>query len=266
MTQRDHWFSDETAEREWPEPGPPTGELAERISALEGRVMRVEGALLARGMLPRAEAGDVGAGEGFAGGIVVERATQRGRAEAASVRPAENPPSEPIEAVPPPLPAVAVAAPDRRTWEEMIGKNWASWVGAIVVVLGVFFFLKYAWDQGWLVLSPAARVWVAIAAGVVSAGVGLVLGSDRAPLWVAAKRGGSMRVLSGTLMGLGVAVGMSACFAAHVMFEPAVFSRGGATLGVVLCAAAGIALAVHANVMSVAIIALLGAYLGPMIL
>ena len=24
MTQRDHWFSDETAEREWPEPEPPT--------------------------------------------------------------------------------------------------------------------------------------------------------------------------------------------------------------------------------------------------
>jgi uncharacterized membrane protein len=37
-----------------------------------------------------------------------------------------------------------------RTLEAMIGRNWTSWVGAIVVVLGVFFFLKYAWEQGWL--------------------------------------------------------------------------------------------------------------------
>jgi uncharacterized membrane protein len=140
--------------------------------------------------------------------------------------------------------------------EAVIGKNWASWVGAIVVVLGVFFFLKYAWDQGWLVLSPAARVWTAIFAGVCAASVGLWLSKWRE----------SMRVLSGTLMGLGVAVGMSACFAGHVMFEPAVFSRFGATVGVILCAAAGIGLSVYANVMSLAIVAMVGAYLAPAIL
>src|SRR5688572_20394097 len=37
--------------------------------------------------------------------------------------------------------------PDGPSLESLIGKNWTSWVGAIVVVLGVLFFLKYAWDQ-----------------------------------------------------------------------------------------------------------------------
>jgi uncharacterized membrane protein len=156
--------------------------------------------------------------------------------------------------LPQPRPTPTRATPNGPSLESLIGKNWTSWVGAIVVVIGVLFFLKYAWDQGWLVLPPAARVWATIAAGAASIAAGQYLHRK------------SMRVLSASLIGLGVAVAMAACFAASTLFQPAVFSRSGATAGVLLTAAVGIALAVRTNTVSLAIVALLGAYVAPAVL
>jgi uncharacterized membrane protein len=143
--------------------------------------------------------------------------------------------------------------PDR-TLEATIGRNWTSWIGAIVVVLGVLFFLKYAWDQGWLAMSPAMRVTTAIATGITFGAAGA---------WVHRR---DMRVLAGTLTGAGVAIVMAAFFAGHTMFDPPVFSAQVAMAGVCAAAAAGIWRALRMNVMSLAIIALLGAYLAPAIL
>jgi uncharacterized membrane protein len=167
-------------------------------------------------------------------------------------RPALRP--VPAPALAPAVPAEILHKDETQDMESMIGKNWTSWVGAVVVVLGVCFFLKYAWDQGWLVLPPAARVWLSIAAGAGSIAVGQ---------WVGRK---SMRVLSASLMGLGLAISMAGCFAANVLFEPAVFSQGGALAGVIITAGVGTAMAFYGDVMTLAIIALLGAYLGPAVL
>jgi uncharacterized membrane protein len=138
--------------------------------------------------------------------------------------------------------------------EELIGRNWTSWIGAIVVVLGVLFFLQYAWDQGWLALSPTARVMSAIGTGVA---FGL------AGEWV---RRRDMRVLAGTLTGAGVAIVMAAFFAGHTMFDVPVFSARVAMAGVCAAAGAGIGRALRMNIMSLAIVALVGAYLAPAVL
>jgi uncharacterized membrane protein len=142
----------------------------------------------------------------------------------------------------------------KKSLEDLIGRNWTSWIGAIVVVLGVLFFLKYAWDQGWLAMSPAARVATAIATGVAFGATGA---------WV---RRRDMRVLAGTLTGAGVAIVMAAFFAGHTMFDVPVFSARVAMAGVCAAAVAGIWRALRMNVISLAIIALLGAYLAPAIL
>jgi uncharacterized membrane protein len=157
---------------------------------------------------------------------------------------------------PPVISAPPVSRPKRgeATLEAMIGRNWTSWVGAIVVVLGVLFFLKYAWDQGWLAFSPAVRVGAAIAAGIAFELAG----------WWTGRR--SMRVLAGTLTGAGVAIVMAAFFAGHTMFDEPVFPAKVALAGVCAAAAVGIWRGLRMNVMSLAIVALLGAYLAPAIL
>src|SRR5688572_9770783 len=70
-----------------------------------------------------------------------------------------------------PRPTPARAGPSRSI-ENVIGQNWASWVGAIVLFLGIVFFLKYAWDQGWIRPSPAMRVAAAVASGAALAAAG----------------------------------------------------------------------------------------------
>ncbi|MEZ0268524.1 MAG: DUF2339 domain-containing protein [Phycisphaerae bacterium] len=154
-----------------------------------------------------------------------------------------------------PLPH-APAAPvlPQRDLESRIGQNWASLVGALVVVLGVFFFLKYAWDEGWLHLPPTGRV---IAALIASAAL-IVAGQ-----WTHRRR---MGALAATLSGAGVAVGMAACFAARVLFDPPVFSTPAAFVGVSIAAALGILLALRLDSLSVALVALFGAYVAPLIL
>jgi uncharacterized membrane protein len=150
--------------------------------------------------------------------------------------------------------AVAKEAAKDGALESMIGRNWTSWVGAIVVVLGVLFFLKYAWDQGWLTMSPAMRVASAI-------GAGLAFGVAGEWLYRRAMRG-----LAAAVTGAGVAIVMGAFLAGHSMFEEPIFSAKVAAAGVCAAAAAGISRALRINAVSLAIIALLGAYLAPAVL
>jgi uncharacterized membrane protein len=153
---------------------------------------------------------------------------------------------------PPPLPVIP-AAP-ARDLEALIGQNWASWVGGIILLLGICFFLEYAWEQGWIRPSPAARVAVAALLGA-----GLCAGGE----WLWRKR---MRELAGTLHGTGIAVLIATFFGANRYFDPPVFSRGVAFAGVGIAAALGIALALRVNVLAVAALALIGAYLSPAVL
>ncbi|MFO0829654.1 MAG: DUF2339 domain-containing protein [Phycisphaerales bacterium] len=60
-------------------------------------------------------------------------------------------------APPPPLPPVVFAPPPHReprpsrvSFEQFLGAKLAAWVGAIAVLAAVGFFLKFAYDQGWL--------------------------------------------------------------------------------------------------------------------
>lgn len=86
------------------------------------------------------------------------------------------PPSPPPVMSQPVEPAAAVAANSRAavaaesTLEEAIGGRLMLWVGAIVLVLGVAFFLKYAFDNEWITESMRVAIGLAIGAALIAAG------------------------------------------------------------------------------------------------
>ncbi len=101
--------------------------------------------------------------------------------------------SRPIEAPPlpvPPLstavqPPVAVPVPkflsiepepsaDSRTLENRIGSQWFNRVGILAVLIGVAWFLKFAFDNHWI--GPLGRVLIGLLAGAA-----LIVWSERFP-------------------------------------------------------------------------------------
>jgi uncharacterized membrane protein len=118
----------------------------------------------------------------------IERLEARGAPAAVRSHPAPAPPAhEPSDRVvvpTPPRPVVTtppadpyVAPPPFRVptvdLEADIGGRWLQHAGLIVLVLGVAFFLRYAFDRQWL--SPAVRVALGGLAGVAMAAGGLRL-------------------------------------------------------------------------------------------
>ena len=135
-------------------------------------------------------------------------------------------PATPVELIDTPIPAPRVGPPPlprattlfarplpptapkkSRSLESTIGLNWTGWIGAIVFVLGVLFFLKYAWDQGWINPTPTMRVVFTILVGIGISGLGE---------WMHRRKA---RVLASTLHGAGLAIVISAFFASYAMFD-----------------------------------------------
>jgi uncharacterized membrane protein len=52
----------------------------------------------------------------------------------------------------------------RKDLEAQIGGNWFNIIGVLAIVFSVAFFLKYAFDKGWI--TPTYRVWTGILIGV----------------------------------------------------------------------------------------------------
>jgi uncharacterized membrane protein len=64
------------------------------------------------------------------------------------------------------MPDFAPPAPPRNhsNLEAQIGGNWFNIIGVIIIVFGVGFFLKYAFDSGWI--TPLYRIWAGTLVGV----------------------------------------------------------------------------------------------------
>lgn len=138
--------------------------------------------------------------------------------------------------------------------EAWIGKNWTSWGGGVVLLLGICFCLKYAWDHGWIRPSPEMRVMLAVALG----GIVCAFGE-----WTWRRK---MRPLAASLHGTGIAIIITALFAANRYFRPEVLSHSSAFIGVAIASAVGVILALRVNTVTVAILSFIGAYLCPYIL
>jgi uncharacterized membrane protein len=126
-------------------------------------------------------------------------------AEIARLPAASSPPT-----VPPPLPAAdpgpaagtatphdaqvnAEPAVEPVGLEEAIGGRLMLWVGTVVLVLGLAFFIKYAFDNQWI--TESMRVGLGVAAGIALAGVGHRFAGRGYPAYGQVLTGGGLAVL-----------------------------------------------------------------------
>jgi len=186
----------------------------------------------------------------LAAGAVPERITP-GSPPAPLRRPPQPTPSRapdtPRYSAPHPLPPPQAPAPDLEQW---FGQRGLLVVGVLALLTAAGFFLKYAIDRGWI--APVVRSLLAIAAGV-----GLAA-------WGEARIRGGLRRYGAAMIGAGgglVYLGLWAAAGPYGLVEP--------RIGVVLLAACTVLvtlLALRHEIEGLAIWALAGAYLAPILL
>ena len=126
--------------------------------------------------------------------------------EAPKTEPTPQPLNAPVP--PPPHGHRADGSPHARTREEvelLVGGTWLNRIGAIALVLGTLFFLKYAVDNGWIV------EWARVAIGL-AAGAALVLAGE----WWRRK---GLRLFAQGLAGAGVPILYLSVYAAYGLYD-----------------------------------------------
>jgi uncharacterized membrane protein len=171
---------------------------------------------------------------------------------------------------PPPRPAIApstspMAAPSlalggeeippsraksRLSLEVTLGTRWLNWVGIVMTLIGVGFFLKYAYDNAWI--GPQGRLAIGALLGIVALGLG-----ERF-------RRRDWSVLFQVLTGGGIAA-----FYLCVFFSFQVYHLADQTLSLVLAilvTALAVVMAVAHDAVSIGILAAVGGFLSPVLL
>ncbi|PYM24851.1 MAG: hypothetical protein DMD78_07945 [Candidatus Rokuibacteriota bacterium] len=134
--------------------------------------------------------------------------------------------------------------------EQRLGGTWLNRVGALVLTLGIAFFLKYAFDNQWI--QPAGRVALGLVAGAL-----LLLVGER--LQRAAYRGPAQGVVA-----VGIAALYLSVYAAFAFYQ--LVTQPVAFAVMVLVTATAAALALHHDARAVAVLANLGGFLTPILL
>ena len=163
----------------------------------------------------------------------------------------QQPASAPFE-----LPAEKIKEPVQQipagpavSLEQRIGTRWVAIAGAITVIVGVGFFLKYAYDN-WLI-GPLGRALITTVGGVVA----LVAGE------VTRRRG--YELVAKSVTALGFALLYAAVFSAY-RFYGLIDSTPAFGLAILVTAAAML-YAVSLNEVVIAFLSLLGGFLTPLI-
>jgi uncharacterized membrane protein len=163
----------------------------------------------------------------------------------------------PLNVVAPGKEAVPLPAPPQKDYrafwsdfEARVGKRWMTWLGGVLLIVSAGLFVKYAVDREWM--GPAQRVILAILVGIVL----VVLGG------MALRK--AMRALGLGLTGTGLAILYVALWGAYGYFH--LVPRPLAFTGMVLVTMTGIGLAVFHDAMAIAILAVLGGFLTPIML
>lgn len=159
--------------------------------------------------------------------------------------PAALPPATPPPAIAPPT---AGPGPDL---ESVLGANWLPKLGVAALAIAAAFFLKYAFDSGWM--GPTAQVTI----GLVAAGILLVLGQ----LLLGRER---YRAYAQVLSSGGIVIYFLSVYAAFEFYRLIGFAPAFFTLAVGALAAS--ALAVGSGTQAVALLCLAGAFLTPALL
>jgi hypothetical protein len=185
------------------------------------------------------------------GALEQQLAQLQGRPPQAPERPVQ--PAQPLPAAPPrrPVAAPAPAAPaaPQESLESLIAGRWLNRVGLLLVFLAAFFALKWEFDND--LLGPTGRValWTLIGAGLLVYAQWLLL------------RG--YKYLSEGLTGLGGAVLYLTLYFAWSYFK--LFPQAVAFVAMILVTAALLGIAIGRDSQRVALLALLGGFLTPLL-
>jgi len=131
--------------------------------------------------------------------------------------------------------------------EAQIGGTWFNRIGAILLLLGVAFFVKYSFEQGWL--SPPVRVMLGGATGLALLAVGGLF----------AWRG--LRDFAVGVLAAGIAVLYASTYAAQSLYG--LIGTQTAFWLYVVVTALGVLISAATNLIGLAIIAQVGAFLTP---
>jgi uncharacterized membrane protein len=212
-----------------------------RIAQLEWRANRLEQTLAAHSIFPK----------------TAPREHEPGH----EPRPEPQPASPPSERAPSPLapepPPPAAAPPSKAVTpltayqlESIIGRRWIGWIAVILILFATAFFLKYAFDNRWI--GELGRVTIGIAFGM-----GLSLAGLRYH-W----RG--WRIFSQILTAGGIVLLYLSTYAAFGYYHLVGQKTAFAFLAILIAEAAAVSLLYNAP--AIAIMALIGGFLTPLLL
>lgn len=134
-------------------------------------------------------------------------------------------------------------------WERRIAGRWLNRVGLTAVAIGMSYFLKYAIDNDWV--GPTGQVAIGFLVGTLLVASG--------PWWLA--RG--YRYFADGLTGLGAAILYMSAWAAASYYQLIPLGAGFAVMIAITAAVLAIAVARHSR--WIAIVALLGGFLTPVL-
>lgn len=186
------------------------------------------------------------------GGVVVEQAPAGPiTAPAAGI-------AAPVSPIPVAEPATAVAAPAAPAQakrgldlEQRIGARWTTWVGVVLILFGISFFLRWSFESN--LIGPGGRVILGLIGGAALLAAGLSLHRRR-----------DVPYLSEGLSGGGLATLYLSLYAAHAVYGLLAAIPAFSFMFVVT--GAGAAVAVASNRQVTAVLTLLGGLLTPLLL
>ena len=161
----------------------------------------------------------------------------------------ETPPPPKQERITPSPPPSPPGAPSL-SLEMKVGTRWLNWVGIVMLLVGVGFFLKYAYDNAWI--GPTGRLAIGTIFGLVALGLGERFRKRQWPILFQALTGGGL-----------------ATFYLCIYFSFQVYRLSDQTLSMVLAVvvtALAVVMAVANNAVPIAILALVGGFLSPVLL
>jgi uncharacterized membrane protein len=191
----------------------------------------------------------------------LERAAEK-QAPVESVPVAPLPPSKARAASQPstgeirPAPVIPARSPghtlrsDSADLESRIGSHWLNRIGIAAVLIGVSYFLKYAFDNNWI--GAAGRVTIGLLAGIA-----IVVWSERF-------RSRGYHIFSFSLKAVGIGVLYLSLWAAFQVYN--LIPSGVAFVAMLLVTASTAALAIAQDAEILAALALSGGFLTPVLL
>lgn len=224
--------------------------LAKALKEIEARTANLEAALTAQSIrIPQAVAAQTEP--------VIERAApppptgSLPRSETA----AELTPSSPVVPPSPPLITPLLSTPQTRAIqaeriESIIGRRWLGWAAVGLILFAAAFFLKYAFDNRWI--GELGRVAIGVTAGVSLTMIGFKY--HQRGWWI----------FSQILTAGGVVLLYLSDYAAFGYYHLATQKAAFAYLAILVAEAAGLALLYEAP--AIAIMALIGGFLAPVLL